>query len=62
MVAPGPPYMYITLFFNKTDKTRKCLLNMFLVSLDGRTRLPVKKKESDDERHWDRANQGPSDG
>ena len=53
--------MYITLFFNKIDKTRTCLVNMFLVSLDGQTKLPVKKKESDNERHRDGASQGPSD-
>lgn len=62
MVALGPPYTYITLFFNKIDKTQMCLVSIFLVNLDGRTRLPVKKKESEDERHLDRASQGPSDG
>ena len=35
---------------------------MFLVSLNGRTRLPVKKKESENEKHWDEASQGPFDG
>jgi len=54
--------MYITLFFNEIDKTRKCLVNVFLINLDGRTKLLVKKKESEDEKHWDGANQGPSDG
>ena len=62
MVAPGPLYMYITLFFNKIDKTQKCLVSMFLVSLNGQTRLPIKMKESEDERHQDGASQGPSDG
>ena len=54
--------MYITLFFNKIDKTQKCLVSMFLVSLNGRTKLPVKKKESEDEKHQDEASQGPSNG
>ena len=62
MVAPGPPYTYITLFFNKIDKTRKCLVSMFLISLNGRTRLLVKKKESENEKHRDEASQGPFDG
>ena len=57
MVAPGPPYTYITLFFNKIDKIRKCL-----VSLNGRTKLPVKKKESKNEKHRDEASQGPPNG
>ena len=62
MVAPGPPYTYITLFFNKIDKTRKCLVSMFLVSLNGRTKFPVKKKESKNEKHRDEASQGPPNG
>ena len=65
MVAPGPPYTYITLFSNKIDKTRKCLVtvvSMFLISLNGRTRLLVKKKESENEKHRDEASQGPFDG
>ena len=62
MVAPGPPYTYITLFFNKIDKTQKCLVSMFPVSLNGRTRLPIKMKESENERHRDGANQGSFDG
>lgn len=62
MVAPGPPYTYITLFFNKIDKTQKCLISMSPISLNGRTGLPVKMKESEDERHRDVASQGPFDG
>ena len=62
MVALGPPSMYITLFFNKINKTQKCLISMFLVSLNGWTRLPVKMKESENERHWDGASQGSFNG
>ena len=35
---------------------------MFPVSLNGRTRLPIKMKESENERNWDGANQGSFDG